>query len=200
VREKQYLTGLPMIFRGPRMNRIKIFKYVCFQLLFVSSIISSRTVIAEEMLIKGEAKYIGWQTSKFIFTTCHQDDIEIGDGKIERTSEKCQKAPGGPGPLVMVGTVEAVDPKDETFRIKDEKGRSYDFFFRETGGAKVQLKDIKTGYKLAVISPIKGRAEVIKIEFEVKPDFKTDSTVTPRGVQPKVMPEATPKAPIPQSN
>jgi len=150
------------------MTRIKMFEYVCFQLLFGCSISLSSTLMAEEMLIKGESKYLGWQNSKVKFTTCQKDDIEIGDGKIEKTSEKCKKAPGGPSPLVMVGTLIAVDIKNETFQIKDEKGRSYNFFFPETMGAKVQLKDIKMGDKLVVISPIKGRAEAIERKYDVK--------------------------------
>jgi hypothetical protein len=175
------------------MNRIKMVKNVCFQLMFMSSIISSRTVVAEEMLIKGEAKYIGWQTSKLKFTTCQLDDIEIANGKIEKTSETCGKAPGGPGPLVIVGTVVDVDYKDASFQIKDERGRLYHFFFPETGGAKAELKLIKTGAKLTVTSPIRGRAEAI--DFGVKASVKSDATLTPLEVQPEAMPGATPKAP-----
>lgn len=171
-------------------------KFVCFQLFFVSSIILPKTVGAEELLIKGEAKYIGWQTSKLKFTTCHQDDIEIGDGKIEKTMEKCQKPPDGPGPLVTAGVVKDVNINDETFQIADEKGRSYRFFLPK--GANVRLEDIKIGERISVISPIKGRAETI--EFGVRGSIKTDSTLIPHAIEPKEKPGATPETPVPKSN
>ena len=138
-------------------------RYVCFQLMCLSFFISSSTVVAEEMLVKGEAKYIGWQTPKLKFTTCYQYEMEIGDGKIEKTSEKCQKAPSGPSPLVIVGTVVDVHAENETFEIEDKKGQRQDLFYRETIGTKVKLRNLKKGDKLIVTSPIKGRAEVIEV-------------------------------------
>jgi hypothetical protein len=151
----------------------------------VSFIISSSTALAEEILIKGEAKYIGWQISKLKFITCHQYEIEIGDGKIEKTSEKCQKAPSGPSPLVIVGTVVSVHPENKTFAIEDEKGQRQDLFYRETIGTKVKLRNLKKGDKITVTSPVKGRAEtiVVTLSDEIKITdtievFKNLKTVT----------------------
>jgi hypothetical protein len=151
----------------------KLLRYVCFQLMWMSFIISSSTVSAEEMLVKGEAKYIGWQTSKLKFTTCYQYEMEIGDGRIEKTSEKCQKAPNGPGPLVTGGTIEAVNFKDETFELKDNKGQSHEYFIQ-----KVQLKNLKKGSNVIVISPVKGRAaKVIEVAIGEKVEIKDEFQV-----------------------
>ena len=46
------------------MIKIKMLKNLCFCLLVVCSITSSDIVIAEQILKKEKAEYLGWQTGK----------------------------------------------------------------------------------------------------------------------------------------
>lgn len=147
------------------MNKIKMLKFVYVQLLFVASIGLSSTVIAEEWLSKGEAKYLGWRawyTSEIKFRTCSNDLIPIEDGKIEEADEKCPKN-GTPAPLVAIVTY--VDVNNRALQVKNENGKLFNFFFPETAEiiSKIKLKDIKIGDKVTVTSPVAGRAEAIKI-------------------------------------
>lgn len=75
-----------------------------FEFLFAFFFGLSITAMAEEMLIKKEAKYLGWQTAKDEFTTCSKNVIKIGDGRIEKTDEKCEEpqppAPAAPAPPI----------------------------------------------------------------------------------------------------
>jgi hypothetical protein len=144
------------------MTEIKMIKFICIQLLFAFFIGLSGTAVAEEMLIKGEAKYLGWQNkNKENFITCKKGDIPIENGKIESTNEKCPKD-GRPVPLAA--TVTYVDANNRTLRVKNENGE-FNFFFPETDEikSKVKLKDIKIGDNVIITSPIAGRAVAIKI-------------------------------------
>ena len=140
-------------------------KHSCFLLSSILLISISETVIAEEMLFKQENKYLGWQTGKDQFKTCNNRYIQVGDGKVEKTGQKCERRTG-PGPLMTKGEVERVDTNKNTFTIRDASGQSHEFFYRASypaseGLQKTELKDLKAGDKVIVNAPIAGRADSI---------------------------------------
>lgn len=147
------------------MSTIRILKCVCCQLLFMVSISLPYPVMAEEMLYKEEAKYLGWHTGKKKFTTCSGNIIEVGTGRIEETNEKCEKTkPPLPVNTIIKGRVENINYDNRTFQIKDEKGEFRLLFFplADEEKGKVKLKDIQIGNEVSVTTPIKGRAEAIE--------------------------------------
>jgi general secretion pathway protein A len=75
---------------------VRILTHICFYLFLITL---SSTAIAEDMLIKGEAKYLGKRIGKDDFRECKGSIIKIGKGRVEKTDEKCGEN-GPPGPSV----------------------------------------------------------------------------------------------------
>lgn len=153
------------------MTKFKMLRYLCSYILLITFIILSDIVMAEEILIKRRVKYLGWQTSKDKFITCYKNIIEIEDGRIEKTNDKCPKR-FGPGPLVVSGTIEGVDVYNKTFKVRTKEGREISNLFYPGATIDVMTKsgnltgkqkfyDLKTGDRVRVTVPIPGRAEAI---------------------------------------
>jgi tetratricopeptide (TPR) repeat protein len=136
----------------------KIIKLIAVMLLFSLVIISISN--AEEMLIKGEAKYLGWRTGLDEFTTCYKNVIQIGTGYIQTTNSKCPYPPGI-SPIArksINGKVVEIHTNDRKFTIKDDKsGKLYTLYYPNLS------ENIKYGDEISVIVPIEGRAEQIKL-------------------------------------
>lgn len=118
---------------------------------------------AEEFLHKGEATYLGWQTSNEQFVSCNRKIHKIGDGKIEKTTEKCPKD-RTPGPIMFTGTVKEVNQDAMTFKVSKE-GKVYNFFYPEEFAEKgsASFSDIKAGNTVTVFSKGWNRVENVKL-------------------------------------
>ena len=57
--------------------------------------------MGEERLRKKGADYLGWQTAKTKFTLCDKKLIDIGDGNVEKSQDKCAQPPG-PAPITWI--------------------------------------------------------------------------------------------------
>ena len=145
------------------MATIKVLVFI----LFFSAILITGPLFGEEILVKEELKYLGWQTSKDQFRTCSNTAIQIGNGRIEATGEKCPE-PQRIRPAMTIGTVQMVDVAGQTFEIKDNNGRLQTYFFSLPDKWKTYeaLRSLKLGDKVIVTSPIEGRAGTIKLQGE----------------------------------
>ena len=121
------------------------------------------TVMAEEILITKNGIHLGWVTSKDKFTTCRNAIMEIGEGSVEATKDRC---PSFEKVSLVEGLVDGIDGSNQILSVKDEGGQIQKlFFFEDTGGHyKTQLKDLEKGDKVIVTVPIPGRVGLIQIE------------------------------------
>lgn len=71
------------------MNRDKPSRHFACQIILIFCFGALATVLAEEYLHKGQARYLGWRKGKNEFRTCWNALVEIGDGKVEQTDDKC---------------------------------------------------------------------------------------------------------------
>jgi hypothetical protein len=134
-------------------------------LVIVACLSSADRLLAEEMLHKKQARYLGWQTAKDKFTACDKTVIKIEDGKVEKTDRKCKRP--NPPPLGRppeVGIVRDSNTRDRTITLETKDGRAQTFFYpnsnEEAGG--IPLEQVRAGHKVIVSSPVAGRAESIK--------------------------------------
>ena len=120
-------------------------------------------VMAEEILITKEGIHLGWVTSKDIFTTCRKTIMEIGDGIVEKTKDRC---PNFATTSLVKGSVDSIDDSNQILLVKDEGGQIQKLFFFENTerDSRTQLKDLEKGDKVIVTVPIPGRGEFIQIE------------------------------------
>ncbi len=145
------------------MNSNRIIRKVCLSLVFVCSMVWSGPVLGEEILVKGNGKHLGWRVAANRFVTCSQAEMEIGEGRIERTGEKCSEH--GNNSLLASGLVEFVDVKNRTLRVKAESGKSHELFYPagaelDTG---VPLTKVEVGDTVMVWGPVRGRADRILV-------------------------------------
>jgi hypothetical protein len=139
------------------------FTWMGVSLLLICSVI--RFFHAEEVLLKQKVKYLGWQTATDKFAACDKTVLEIADGRVEKTTERCRRE-GGPGVVMMWnGTVDKVSTTEQAFTLIDAKGKRIDFYV-PMGGAITweNLKSLKKGDKVSVSGPVPGRAESIVAE------------------------------------
>ncbi len=120
-------------------------------------------VMAEEILITKNGIHLGWVTSKDKFTTCRNTVMEIGEGSVEATKNRCPSFERMP---LVKGSVDSIDDPNQILWVKDERGQIQKlFFFGTTGGHnKTQLKDLEKGENVIVTVPIPGRAGLIQTE------------------------------------
>ncbi len=73
------------------MNRDRIVRCIVALLLSIVFIltVSANIVVATQLLIKGDAKYLGKKIGENEFETCNGNIIEIGKGEVKDTDEKC---------------------------------------------------------------------------------------------------------------
>jgi hypothetical protein len=140
-----------------------------FLSVFIASVLlaafsfGGTTVMAEEILITKNAIHLGWVTSKDKFTTCRNTIIEIGEGSVEATKDRC---PSLERMSLVKGSVDGIDDPNQILSVKDEGGQIQKLFFFETTGRhyKTQLKDLEKGDKVIVTVPTPGRVGLIQIE------------------------------------
>jgi len=118
-------------------------------------------VMAEEILITNNGIHLGWVTSKDKFTTCRKTVMEIGEGSVEETKDRC---PSFERVLLVKGLVDSIDTRNQILWVKDEGGQIQKLFFFKTteGQGKTQLKDLENGDKVIVTVPIPGRVGFIE--------------------------------------
>lgn len=145
------------------MNSNRIIRDVCLSLVFICSIVWSGPVLGEEILSTGNGKHLGWRVAADRFTTCSRAEMEIGDGRVERTDEECPAHRNNS--LVASGDVEYVDMENRTFRVRDESDKLHELFYPVGAELKteVPLTEVEVGSIVMVWGPVRGRAERILI-------------------------------------
>jgi hypothetical protein len=123
----------------------------------------SGPALGEEILLNRNGKHLGWRVAANRFATCAQAEMEIGEGRIERTDEKCPEH--GNNTLVASGDVEFVDVKNRTLRVRDESDKLHELFYpvRAELKTEVPLTDVEVGSIVMVWGPVRGRADRIII-------------------------------------
>lgn len=167
------LSWLRLIFKIPRWRRLTVIRpsrklarslsTLLFLLPFCLCFgVSSGQ--AEEFLHKKNAKYLGWQKSEKEFTACDQKVLQIDDGKVEKTEEKCKKPPG-PGPSTVTGKIAELMANKRMFTVKDSAGKVTVFFYPELaeGKGSVPFEKLQIGETVAVTAPIAGRADSVSL-------------------------------------
>jgi hypothetical protein len=119
-------------------------------------------LLAEDLLKKNTAQYLGWRTGRDQFTTCNQKLLAIGQGKIESTNQKCETNP--PPPTFGTGKLKNVDSENWTVEIVSDDGKSAKFFYPEISQKEVREKlegVARSNTQVFYKSPVQGRAETI---------------------------------------
>jgi hypothetical protein len=125
----------------------------------LSTLIGASSVNAEEFLQKGDAKYLGWQTSKAKFTTCASKVIDIENGTVEKTQEKCKRPPG-PAPASMVGTITRIDLPSRAIAIT-KGGKERNLYYPEIAERPGRrLEELKVGEWVTVSVPMAAVGEI----------------------------------------
>jgi hypothetical protein len=153
------------------MRKIGLLKCVFSSLLFAYVFYVFGLAMGEELLSKEGLKYLGWVIEKDKFKTCDKTLMEIGNGKIDPTNDKCPKN----GPLKFRGRVIRVEQVDDNtvFEMTDQKGHTYKLFFYKDAG---KLMGLKRGVEVTVTVPVLWRASAIEFIDEGK---KTPSDLIP---------------------
>ncbi len=135
-------------------------------LLFTFSLGPPR-LMAEEILITGNGIHLGWVTEKNTFMTCRKMIMEIGEGRIEQTKNRC---PYFEKTSLMKGWVDRIDGPNQTLWIKDEGGQIQKLFFFDIAESidRTSLNDLGKGDKVVVTVPAPGRGEFIRIGEQSK--------------------------------
>ena len=97
-------------------------KYVTIfiALVILAGFFSGETrVMAEEILITKDGIHLGWVTSKDKFTTCRRTIMEIGEGSIEETKDRC---PSFERIALVKGLVDSIDTPNQILSVRDEGG------------------------------------------------------------------------------
>lgn len=124
-----------------------------------------------EYLIKGRARYLGYQVSNVAFRTCEGDSVVVGDGKVVPAEHSCPSS-GGITPTVVnvSGTVVSFDAAARMFEIRDSAGNNRSFFVpaavREND---FKLGELPAGQSVTVAADFLGRAESVCLPTKVGP-------------------------------
>jgi hypothetical protein len=117
-----------------------------------------------------DIQYLGWAQPEGNFLTCRKTTITIGQGKIEKTQEKCPPDSGptfffglGPSSFRLVGEVDGINTTTKTLKVKEEFGGTKAFYYlpADLGPKSISLDDIKVGDKITITGPMQGRADAI---------------------------------------
>ncbi len=124
-------------------------------------------LMAEEILITGNGIHLGWVTAKNTFTTCRKMIMEIGEGRIEGTKNRC---PFLEKTSLVKGLVDNIDEPNQTLWIKDEGGQIQELFFFDNAESsdRTRLNDFEKGDKVIVTVPSPGRGEFIRTREQAK--------------------------------
>jgi hypothetical protein len=139
---------------------------------FISVLLFTASVRAEEVLEKDSGRFLGWQMNATDFTDCDNNKIKIPPGKVTKTSQKCR------GIVFSLKDsdfrVETVDLGKRTFSAVNLNTKSkVDFFYPEVAESpgEMKLDLIKPGQRVGINyydakseiwGPIK-RVEAIKV-------------------------------------
>ena len=118
---------------------------------------------AEEVLVKGDARYLGWKVADAKFKTCQSKELTIANGLIQKTSDKCGSGPG-PGPFTATADVLEVDEGASTITIGKDGKRGTKFFFPSDAQEKSGLSiGTLKGAHVKITGPVNGRASFVAI-------------------------------------
>lgn len=73
------------------MSSRRVRNQISISLTVMSLLFISNVVRAEDILEKGDVKYLGWKISDEKFRTCNGEEINPKDGKLVSTTRKCSK-------------------------------------------------------------------------------------------------------------
>lgn len=151
---------------------------------------------AEEYLVKGTAKFLGWEISDAKFRPCAGKIMEIGDGHVIKARERCGGAPP-PGLARVEGTIIDLHPNKNIITVKFDKrtihalkrievykqanlkGGAVPVFIPKSAVIKGPdgtvlstgtLQGLKTGYTIEVNKLVDGAAQNIIIRTKEKND------------------------------
>jgi hypothetical protein len=152
------------------MHQLIIYTICCF---FCFLYFVNNKCFAEEYLVKGRAKYLGWQIEIGKFQTCGKTIIEIENGYIKETEDECPKdmrtspmiIDGKTYPRNFIkirGYLKEKDDYKKIFVLEDAYGKKFSVFI-----FKYEIyKDYELNTKLAIECPVEGRGDkVYKISF-----------------------------------
>jgi hypothetical protein len=136
-------------------------------LVAIAILLGAGYAAGEELLVKGESKFLGWKTGIDDFKTCKKRSMRIENGKIEKTNQKCEESTLRP--TMVRGEVEQVDESKRTVRIRDAQGVSHKVFYAEPGlaGDDIGSMGLKAGDKVVATVPVEGRAERVVREQSI---------------------------------
>jgi hypothetical protein len=117
---------------------------------------------AEEVLVKADAKYLGWSIPDGKFKTCAKTELPVGTGKVEKTMDKCQST--GTGPFPATGWILNIDTNAWTVTIEKDDKKAYKFIVTDealkSGG--LSMGALRTGDKVTIMSPVEGHASSVR--------------------------------------
>ncbi|HET6522381.1 MAG TPA: hypothetical protein VFG47_21545 [Geminicoccaceae bacterium] len=121
---------------------------------------AARTVGAEEMLVRGMGRQIGWlvatDSGQIRFRDCGGRLTPVADGRLERTTRRCPAAPEGV--VEVAGVVRAIDPAAGVLLVEDGGGRTHGFYVAAGAGGRVLPDGLGVGRPVRVTGTVPGRA------------------------------------------
>src|SRR5262245_16346046 len=79
--------GGTMLFSHWRTSPARVLARTSFRaaIVAVAALEIAGPLPAEQFLKVGSKRFLGWQTSKSVFTTCGKTDIPLSEGQLEKT-------------------------------------------------------------------------------------------------------------------
>jgi hypothetical protein len=114
---------------------------------------------AEEYLIRETGKYLGWQIPNDKFRACGDEVLDIGKGRIKKTSDKCRTLDWPRASLEWKGTLVSADGSTGIVRIQPAEGKAIDLYLPRDSVSWGRLKSVSTGGQVRAVGPVPGRAE-----------------------------------------
>lgn len=148
-----------------------IYNLTSWSITIVVSLSISTAVSAEDKLVKGKAMYLGWAQPDKRFRPCEGAIIDVENGRIERTTDTCEKRLPSDNTVRPVGfefsgVVQEIKLDSDTLVLKSEEGAIESVYYRPSfvESGQVNLNDLRSGNHITVKGPVPGRADSIITE------------------------------------
>jgi hypothetical protein len=120
-----------------------------------------RLALAEELLIRGMGRTPGWVVAtadgEIQFRDCRGQIIELRDGRIDRTTQRC---PSTGENVTVTGLVISFDASTQVLVVESQGGKTFGFFVGGLADRSV-LDDLAPGVPVEVSGPFPGRASAL---------------------------------------
>ncbi len=83
------------------MTTVRLLSCAFSVLLGLYLAVAGGNALAENLLVKGGVRYLGWKESEAQFRTCDGFVLSIGDGNIEDTRDRCTPPPPASSPVPL---------------------------------------------------------------------------------------------------